>query len=259
MNKTIKEEDIIQTIKQIRELLQKAKKEYRSLPEGSLNIRTERGHINYCHSIDGVRRGITKNEPLVHQLARKKYLETYINTLEENLAALNKLIKSYHDIDPIMIVDKLKKPLQDLPIEIYVPYIRKKHKWMNESFEQSTLLPEEKDQVTARGLWVRSKSEVIIAEKLDIFDVPYRYEQIIRINGRKYAPDFTVLTKTGIIYWEHCGKVNDPKYMKRHRWRLAVYESAGIVPWKNLIVTYDDERGGIDSRIIESEIVNKLL
>ena len=40
---------------------------------------------------------------------------------------------------------------------------------------------------------------------------------------------------------------------------MNMYERAGIVPWKNLIVTYDDEYGGIDTRIIEAEIRNKLL
>ncbi|MCQ4635662.1 hypothetical protein NE619_02885 [Anaerovorax odorimutans] len=47
--------------------------------------------------------------------------------------------------------------------------------------------------------------------------------------------------------------------MKRHKWKLAMYEKAGIVPWKNLIVTYDDENGNLDARIIEAEIINKLL
>ena len=36
-----------------------------------------------------------------------------------------------------------------------------------------------------------------------------------------------------------------------------MYESVGVVPWKNLIVTYDDEDGNINVGIIESEIKNK--
>lgn len=259
MNKVFTEEEIKQNIKQTRELLQKSKKEHKNLPEGSINIRTERGRTNYSHNINGIRRGITKNEYLVHQLAKKKYLEMYIKTLEENLKVLIALSKSYRDIDPTSTIARLKPQLQTLPIEVYVPYIQRKNKWMNEPFEQSTHLPEEKDQTTARGLKVRSKSEVIISEKFDVYDVPYRYEQIIYINGRRYVPDFTILTPNGIVYWEHCGRTNDLEYMRKHKWKLAAYESVGIVPWKNLIVTYDDEDGGIDSRIIEAEIINKLL
>lgn len=60
-------------------------------------------------------------------------------------------------------------------------------------------------------------------------------------------------------YWEHCGRTDDVPYMKRHKWKLAIYEKAGIVPWRNLIVTYDDENGGMNSRILEAEIAYKLL
>ena len=45
---------------------------------------------------------------------------------------------------------------------------------------------------------------------------------------------------------------------------MMMYESAGIVPWKNLIVTYDmfegnNEVGFFDSRIIDTEIRTKLM
>ena len=74
-----------------------------------------------------------------------------------------------------------------------------------------------------------------------------------------FSSDFTILTRNGLWYWEHAGKVNDPGYLRKHKWKLSMYERAGIFPWKNLIVTYDDENGGIDTRVIESEIKNKLL
>ena len=49
------------------------------------------------------------------------------------------------------------------------------------------------------------------------------------------------------------------KYMKHHKSKLDIYESLGIVPWDNLIVTYDSKDGNLDLRIIESEINNKLI
>ena len=98
-----------------------------------------------------------------------------------------------------------------------------------------------------------------MSEKLDTFKLPHRYEQMIYIENYAFSPDFTILTPKGIYYWEHAGKVNDPRYLRHHKWKMEMYEKAGIVPWKNLIVTYDDENGGIDTRIIEAEIRNKLL
>lgn len=52
-----------------------------------------------------------------------------------------------------------------------------------------------------------------------------------------------------LLSWEHCGLVGDPSYMFKHKRKLEQYEEYGIVPWRNLIVTYDDEKGNIDGRI----------
>lgn len=116
-----------------------------------------------------------------------------------------------------------------------------------------------KTHITARGLQLRSKSEVIIAERLDYYDIAYRYEQLLYIGGYSFAPDFTILTQRGKVYWEHCGIVNDKSYMNKHNWKMQMYEAGGIVPWKNLIVTYDNEEGHMDTRLIDAEIINKLM
>lgn len=51
----------------------------------------------------------------------------------------------------------------------------------------------------------------------------------------------------------------DEKYMANHKRKLEVYESLGIVPWDNLIITYDSKEGNLDLKIIESEISSKLI
>lgn len=82
-----------------------------------------------------------------------------------------------------------------------------------------------------------------------------------QIGKHKLVPDFMPKNKrTGkLYYWEHCGLVNNPSYMEHHRWKLGVYEKAGIAPWDNLIVTYDGADGNLNLAIVESEIKNKLL
>lgn len=52
---------------------------------------------------------------------------------------------------------------------------------------------------------------------------------------------------------------DNKEYMEHHKWKMKVYETAGIVPWDNLIVTYGDVHGNVDVRIIESELRSKLL
>ena len=46
----------------------------------------------------------------------------------------------------------------------------------------------------------------------------------------------------------------DPQYRKRWEDKKKFYEKNGIVEGKNLIVTYDDDNGGIDTELIEKII-----
>ena len=264
MNIRILEDGIRQLLNYNEEVIRIQLKELKKSPEGKLTVRKDNGCARYCNYIGGKKVGISKNEQLVHALARKMFLEMSVSEAENNLKWLRKLEKNYRTIEPTSIVEQLPDYCRKLPIEVYIPYERQKGKWMQEPFAQSTKYLDEKVHSTAKGLWVRSKSEVIIAEKLDSYKIPYRYEQVLKIRGYELAPDFTILTDKGIKYWEHCGKGNDPGYIKKHNWKMMMYESAGIVPWKNLIVTYDmfegnNEVGFFDSRIIDTEIRTKLL
>lgn len=247
---------------------QKANEEYAKCPPGAL-VREIRGGKTILFDLvkeNGTRkrRVITDDSEAINALARKKYLETELDVLNKDIAALNKLISEYTDTSVDTIIEKLPERYKELPRESFfrsndMTSSSNRHHWASQPYQQSTFEPEEKIQMTSRGLKVRTKSEVIVAEKLDEADIAYRYEQMIYIEGFSFAPDFTIMTKDGIKYWEHAGKVNDKGYLRRHRWKMEMYERAGIVPWKNLIVTYDDPKGGLDSRIIVSEIRNKLL
>lgn len=109
---------------------------------------------------------------------------------------------------------------------------------------------------TANGELVRSKSEVIIANCLYYNKLEYVYEPELELEGKIKRPDFMIIDDdTGEKwYWEHCGMMTDPKYAKRWKEKKKFYEKNGIKEGKNLIVTYDDEHGGLDSAKIDSMI-----
>lgn len=244
------------------DLLRKYKFELNSLPKGELGVRLGRKKNSsplYCHYIENKRVGITKNDDLIYKLARKKYLQKAIKMMETNRGYLERLVKHYESPFHTNIISQFPPHYAVLMNQEEARWNEKKRLWLAEDYEESTYNPDEKVHVTAKNLHVRSKSEVIIAERLDYYNVPYRYEQMLYINSYPFAPDFTILTKKGIKYWEHCGRTDKPDYIRKHNWKCTMYEYAGIVQWKNYIITYDDENGNIDTRIIDSEIVNKLL
>ena len=114
---------------------------------------------------------------------------------------------------------------------------------------------------TRRGDSVRSKSEVIIADLLYSKNIEYHYElRLVGQDGTVRYPDFTIEDdETGqIIYWEHLGMMRNPTYRRRWQSKLAWYRTQGILPWEEgggrhgiLLITRDDERGGIDVKAIE--------
>ena len=115
---------------------------------------------------------------------------------------------------------------------------------------------------TARGELVRSKSEVIIADALFDNKIDYAYEKELSLgdDSIKY-PDFTIEdAESGtVFYWEHCGMMTDDNYRCRWEAKRALYEKHGILEGKNLIVSYDNENGSIDSQAIRKLIKQYLL
>ncbi|HET6445162.1 MAG TPA: AAA family ATPase [candidate division Zixibacteria bacterium] len=119
---------------------------------------------------------------------------------------------------------------------------------------------------TERGEAVRSKSEVIIADKLYHWKLDYHYEAPLEIDGVVKYPDFTIEDDDiGITYfWEHCGMLQDPAYEKRWKKKLEWYRSHDIKPRqedvkarRQLIVTEDKPDGGIDSQMI-AELIKEV-
>jgi len=121
---------------------------------------------------------------------------------------------------------------------------------------------------TSRGEAVRSKSEVIIADRLAHYGIPYSYEKPLTIAGVTRFPDFTIEDEERgkIFYWEHLGMMQDPAYRARWQVKLQWYKENGILPHGEggghkgtLIITEDNEQGGISSQDIDrliKEVLN---
>ena len=122
---------------------------------------------------------------------------------------------------------------------------------------------------TKRGDLVRSKSEVIIANELLAQGVDrYEYEAPLPLpDGKTRYPDFTVVDDdTGArYYWEHLGLLHNPDYETRWNRKLEAYREACILPHDEgggkagtLLVTRDDDRGGIDAKAI-ADLIREVL
>ncbi|MYD97497.1 MAG: AAA family ATPase [Gammaproteobacteria bacterium] len=122
---------------------------------------------------------------------------------------------------------------------------------------------------TERGELVRSKSELVIADKLYARGIDYAYEQPLTLSsGRTKYPDFTIVDDAlGVtFYWEHLGMLDDPGYRARWYAKRTEYLKCGISPHENgggaegtLIETRDEPGGGLDAAMIGSVIDSVIL
>ena len=122
---------------------------------------------------------------------------------------------------------------------------------------------------TERGDLVRSKSELVIADKLHSRGIDYAYEQpLVLANGRTRYPDFTIADHArGVtFYWEHLGMLDNPRYRTRWKRKRTEYLACGIGSHENgggpegtLIETRDEPGGGLDAATIASVIDEVIL
>lgn len=127
-------------------------------------------------------------------------------------------------------------------------------RWKEEHPGGKNPFPEEGNIYTAGGVMVRSKSEKIIAELLEKYQVPYSYEPMLETaNYRTFYPDFVVLNvrKKKTLYWEHLGLVDNEEYAVKNWKKILEYNGAGICLGDNLVVSIESENRPLDSRDIE--------
>lgn len=121
---------------------------------------------------------------------------------------------------------------------------------------------------TRKGIAVRSKSEVIIADLLFAKGIEFQYERpLIATDGSWRSPDFTIEDDTTgrTIIWEHLGMLHLPSYRRKWEEKVAWYRSNGVLPLEDgggtagtLVTTEDGPDGSISSADIEA-LVNELL
>lgn len=263
-----------------KKILERYTRELKDHPDGKLWCCLNHGKETFYHTCfkEGryIRTSLRKDPDKIMSLARKEYLTLAIEELEHNIRVLEKAEKDIGNSDFASLKEKMRKAYLKLPDEYFfgcrtgemggiyrIPGAKEgimRHiAWGNEPYEKSTYRPEGRKFLTSAGYKVRSKSEQHIVEQLVNYGVPHRYEQVLRIGNELLVPDLTLRDiEMEPFYWEHAGMMDDPYYRTRHKKKIDLMERAGIVPWKNLIITYDND-GVINVPMIKSIIENEVL
>jgi hypothetical protein len=113
---------------------------------------------------------------------------------------------------------------------------------------------------TRKGVMVRSKSEVIVADTLTSLGISYDYEVKLpaKANPKDFRlPDFTVSYEGDTFYWEHLGMLSVPSYLEEWERKRQWYIDNGY--FERLIMSEDGLDGSIDASVIETTARSRIL
>lgn len=220
--------------------------ELKSLPEGSLQHVQSGDRSQFLWKHDGKRHGINRRPDIICQLARKEFIIKTLSEINSNISVLERALSEFRDVNPKDIIAAMTKAYQRLQPEMFFSSadninsvfssesedlsarLASHEAWAAQPYERNTLPPGPYAQITSRGLTVRSNRELYIAERLYYYNVPFRYDQVIHINGYTLSPDFTFEQATKAeLYLEYCGMMNDHEYMAHFFNKRKKYERCG--------------------------------
>lgn len=255
--------NIVNRVHYLEKLIADRTKNLENAPDGKLRVSSGNDYPQYFCKLGGEKEkyaGKSQRE-LVKRLAQKEYDVRIIEAARSEITSLKILLKKYDRGTVEDIYDSLA-PARRSIVEPFVlsddEFIKS---WLEESYEKASFEEGDAEFLTSKGLRVRSKSEIIIAEKYDEYNIPYKYECPLYLEGYgRVRPDFTILKikYRQVKYHEHLGIMDDPEYAERNIKKIRAYEENGFILGRDLIITFETKKNPIGPMDIKRVIDNYL-
>ena len=242
-------------------------KALKAAPEGKLRISKSNGAVQYYHKTTAEKTGghyiLAKNKKLAQQLAQKEYDKKVLESVNLELKLLNRTLCQYEQLQVRnklveKIFSRLTKMRQKLIKPVRLTDETFAAQWLSLPYEKKPFAEDAIKYTTARGDFVRSKSENTIADTLYRMSIPYRYEFPLKVkteDGRliKLHPDFCCLNlrTRQEFYWEHFGMMDNPDYAEQAVGKLSLYAHNGFYLGKNLIITTETSKQPLSTKLVE--------
>ena len=230
-------------------------KKNQTFPDGRINVRVHQ-HRSYYY-LDGGKskdRYLTrKDATLIEQLIQKNYLNKVLKDAKTEQKAILKMLELYPETVAEDVYDSLSEGRKKYATPINICDDAFAQKWMNTPYKRKPFKKGMPKFYTLKGECVRSKSEAMIADRLFARGIPYRYECPLKVGNKIIHPDFTILRMSDrkILYYEHCGKMDDADYKENMVERANDYSEAGIVLGDRLFYTFESDMTPLDIRTLD--------
>ena len=228
-----------------------------------LKINVRDGRVYYYitdpGSESGMRIATPRDMRLVRSSAQNSYHRKLLRTAKLELKILKYAAENYPATAVEDIYTTLSPERQALVKPIVQTDEQYKNEWLAVRYERKGFDEDAPVYMTIKGDRVRSKSEQIIADRLYVKGIPYRYEYPLKVGKRTIYPDFTILRMSNRkeLYYEHYGKIDDPKYANLNVMRTNEYIRNGFLIGDRLFITLESSENPLDTRILDRMIAEQ--
>ena len=263
-----------QKVKDLDALIQEKRSALKDAPSGSLEIHAIAKGCQYYevkYSKGGRKHRFyirKKDQKKAVDLAQKAYNQTILKVAERQMQDIQNLLEKYDSDSLDHVYEQLSPQRKVLVTPIRKPAQEFIAEWMQTTLDCKNPYPIKDGYYSAKGEHMRSKSEVLIANALAEYDIPYKYETELYMEstsswryGKTIYPDFALLNRrTGRLYfWEHFGMMDDPEYLNKVLSKIELYEENGIYLGINLICTFESHDHPFNTQVMTNKIQKYLL
>ncbi len=224
------------------------------LPKSNLYIRRRKNGVHFAEYSNGRQITLDSKDNRIYEIARAQYIKTLIGNSGKVCGVLQHTKDKLKSVENNSINNLLDKySVLDLQ---RIRMSEKEIEWCR-NYESNSYRPEALKYVTVNGVKVRSKSERAIGNRLEEYNIPYRYEPKVVIDGKVYYPDFMILCPEGdVIIWEHLGLMDDENYRMKAFVKINAYRKMGYVQHRNLVCTWEED---VEDTAAIDEIISKFI
>ena len=223
--------------------IQYIKNRLKECPAGKLIVTHSGKYAKYycSHGKAGDYEYIHSNEKeRIKLLAQKKYLLYKLDMYIKEKRMIDVALKNY--------AQSCNKLMEYCSNPHIAPYLLEfntldftDEQWLSIPYIPSQAHPEQLRHYAKNKQLFRSKSEGAIANALLDANIAFKYECPLVLSGITFHPDFTIRHPYSkeLFYWEHLGLMDSPSYAKDSMNKIQIFINNGIIPGKNLILSFE--------------------
>jgi len=250
----------------IEKQLIKLKKRIDAAPPGTLRLAKSHNHDQFFQKLspkeDTGAYIPQKDKVLAAKLAQKDYDTKLLEVLKQQHKTIDRFLKNFNPEAAKQVYEKLNATRQQLVKPEFLTDEEFINQWMSVPYTRPPFKENTSEHYTAKGERVRSKSEILIADALNRYNIPYRCEFPVCSGGVIYAaPDFNCLNVRlrKEYYWEHLGKMGEEGYADTNKDKLDKYALDPDFDETKLIITMETGNKPLNTKVVEEKIRKYLL